>query len=198
MVSTAPTVTAAAPQQLPRIAQSLQRAFHDDPLLLWVMDRARQREPAATRFFWLWASALLPQEHTWTTPEAAGAAVWALPGQWHLSAARQARIAGATIRATRRPVRAVRGISAIERAHAREPHLYLALLGVDPAHQGKGLGAALLAPGLERADEERWPCYLETAKARNVDFYGRLGFRVEGELQLPGGPTVWRMWRESR
>lgn len=183
-------------QHLPGIAQALERAFHDDPLVLWVMDRARQRPAAARRFFALWAGALLPQGHTWTTPQVGGAAVWALPGQWHLSAGRQARIVASTAPATRRPLRAATGITRIERAHPAEPHLYLALLGVDPAQQGQGLGAALLAPGLERADEERWPCYLETAKPRNVDFYARSGFRVTGEISLPQGPTVWQMWRE--
>jgi ribosomal protein S18 acetylase RimI-like enzyme len=39
--------------------------------------------------------------------------------------------------------------------------------------------------------------YLETANARAVPLYERLGFRVisSGDQLLPGGPTHWRMRR---
>jgi GNAT superfamily N-acetyltransferase len=52
------------------------------------------------------------------------------------------------------------------------------LLGVDQARQRQGIGSALLAPTLERADLERLPCYLETLATMNVPFYERHGFAV--------------------
>ena len=87
----------------------------------------------------------------------------------------------------------------VERRHPREPHLYLAVLGADPPAQGRGVGSAAIAPGLELADAEGLPAYLETAKERNLAFYTRFGFRVTDEFRLPGGgPTVWCMWRDAR
>lgn len=55
---------------------------------------------------------------------------------------------------------------------------YLSILGIDPALQGQGLGARLLAPTLASADEAGVACYLETFSARNESFYARAGFRA--------------------
>ena len=49
-----------------------------------------------------------------------------------------------------------------EGKHPREPHWYLALLGVDPALQGRGFGPHLMQPVLDRCDSDRLPAYLET------------------------------------
>jgi ribosomal protein S18 acetylase RimI-like enzyme len=78
------------------------------------------------------------------------------------------------------------------------PHYYLAVLGTDPAQQGRGLGSALLAPVLERCDQDGVGAFLESSKERNIDFYARHGFRVTDELRLPRGPTMWQMWRDPR
>ena len=43
------------------------------------------------------------------------------------------------------------------------------------------------------------PVYLETTTERNVRMYQRLGFRVAGEIPLPGiGLPQWGMIREPR
>ncbi|MGV3683614.1 MAG: GNAT family N-acetyltransferase [Acidovorax sp.] len=55
---------------------------------------------------------------------------------------------------------------------------YLSILGIDPAAQGRGLGARLLAPALALADEAGVACYLETFSPRNESFYGRMGFHA--------------------
>jgi GNAT superfamily N-acetyltransferase len=55
---------------------------------------------------------------------------------------------------------------------------YLSIVGVSPAHQGRGIGALLLAPTLRQASAQHAPCFLETFSPRNVAFYERLGFRT--------------------
>lgn len=86
--------------------------------------------------------------------------------------------------------------------HGRDmpmPHWYLMILGVDPPRQGQGVGGGLIAPMLARADAEDLPCYLETAKERNVAFYERHGFRVLVEDTMPhGGFRSWTMRRDPR
>ena len=46
--------------------------------------------------------------------------------------------------------------------HPPEPHWYLPLIGVDPARQGQGLGAALMRPVLAKCDAAGLPAYLES------------------------------------
>jgi len=67
---------------------------------------------------------------------------------------------------------------------------YLSILGIDPASQGQGLGARLLAPTLAAADQAGVACYLETFSARNESFYARTGFRALASHLEPvtGGP----------
>ena len=79
-----------------------------------------------------------------------------------------------------------------------ESHLYLFILGICPARQGRGVGGALLERGLARADAQGRACYLETARERNVRFYERHGFIVVWQAQVPeGGPRLWGMYRAS-
>ena len=78
-----------------------------------------------------------------------------------------------------------------------EPHLTLASLGVVSHGQGQGFGAALLAPGLNRADRDELPVWLETSAEPNVRFYRHLGFVVIDVVDLPrGGRRTWLMLRE--
>jgi hypothetical protein len=53
-----------------------------------------------------------------------------------------------------------------------------------------------MAPGLERCDRDGAPAYLEATSDRNRALYERHGFRADGGIPLPGGPMVWRMWRD--
>jgi GNAT superfamily N-acetyltransferase len=75
---------------------------------------------------------------------------------------------------------------------------YLWILGVDPAQQGRGQGAATIAHGLARADAAAKPVYLETYKERNLAFYRRHGFEVVGEEHPPQGPPFWAMLRAAQ
>jgi ribosomal protein S18 acetylase RimI-like enzyme len=99
----------------------------------------------------------------------------------------------------RHTVRALRALTHVEGRHPKEPHWYLGVLGTRTAAQGKGIGSALLAPVLERCDDEGIPAYLESSKHSNIAFYRRHGFEVTGEIALPsGGPSVWPMWRDPQ
>lgn len=82
----------------------------------------------------------------------------------------------------------------------KERHLYLATMGTVPDHQGRGLGAATLAPGLRVADEEGLVACLETSSDSNVRFYGSLGFEVKRHWQIAkgAGPELWLMQRAPR
>ena len=85
--------------------------------------------------------------------------------------------------------------------HPCEPHATLGVLGVEPAHQGRGIGGALLERWLAaREGPGAGPAagvYLETDREENLRFYARRGFAPAGTLELFGA-RVWRLWREPR
>ncbi|HEY4398469.1 MAG TPA: GNAT family N-acetyltransferase, partial [Acidimicrobiia bacterium] len=71
--------------------------------------------------------------------------------------------------------------------------------GVEPAHQGEGLGGTLLDAVLGRLDTTGVPAYLETSTEANVAWYRHHGFEMQQEIRpAPAGPPVWTMWREPR
>jgi ribosomal protein S18 acetylase RimI-like enzyme len=96
-------------------------------------------------------------------------------------------------------VRALNLFSVLSENHPKEPHLYLQLLGVDPAFQGKHYGGALLDRlKLEAsARPEIAGVYLETSTEVNVAFYSSKGYEVLGEL-YPLGVRTWRMYQRKR
>ena len=55
---------------------------------------------------------------------------------------------------------------------------YLHHVGVDPDHQGGGIGSALVKSGLARAAEDGIPAYLEAGNPRNVPYLRTL--RLQG------------------
>ena len=123
--------------------------------------------------------------------------MWELPGQWKLGILAQLRLAPALARTYGRHLpRLFQTINALESDHPEEPHYYLPFVGVVPGWQGRGIGAALLRPVLDRCDAERMPAYLEASSPRNRNLYERHGFVVTEEFRLgKGSPPLWRMWR---
>ena len=187
---------------VPAVAALLARAFASNPGMSWVFRDPASRPAHLERLFaLLLARVWLPRGECVTTAALDGAALWLGPGRWHLPLAEQARLLPRAARvAGRHTPRMLRGMALTESRHPATPeHWYLAVLGVDPSSQGRGFGPHLMAPVLERCDREGTPAYLETDTEQNVALYERHGFRVTGELTLPGGaePPVWLMWRES-
>jgi ribosomal protein S18 acetylase RimI-like enzyme len=174
----------------------------DDPVAMWACRPETLRPKMLERFHATRMRHLMAHEEVWTTVDLECAAVWAPPERWRTSMRQDAALTGCLLypRLLPRLPLVVSGFLGIERRHPRDrpPHWYLAVLGTDPSAQGRGLGSAVLQPVLERCDADGLGAYLESSKARNIDFYARHGFRVTGELRLPRGPIMWPMWREPR
>ncbi|HUA75063.1 MAG TPA: GNAT family N-acetyltransferase [Solirubrobacteraceae bacterium] len=190
---------------VPGMAESLARAFFDDPVFSWVLREDLRRMKILRNGFELFLRRVwLGHGHTYTTASTVGAAVWDPPGEWKPSIGLQVRLLPAMASVFRQHTpRALRSLTALESHHPKEPryppHYYLAFLGVAPVWQGRGLGAALLAPVLERCDSERVPAFLEASTPRNRALYERHGFTVMEEFKLGRtAPPQWRMWREPQ
>ena len=89
-------------------------------------------------------------------------------------------------------------LEAMDSHHTEHPHWFLPLIGVDPAHQGKGLGGALLSAMTERLDRDGTVAYLDSTNILNVPLYERHGFEVIDEIRVEDAPPVWPMVRRPR
>jgi GNAT superfamily N-acetyltransferase len=181
------------------IVAALARAFDDDPVMTWAFGRTPRRARRLRRFFTLEARRHRLHGEVLTTDDREGAAYWDSPDHWRVTWGQFLRQVPtfAPMIGARLP-RVLRGLQAIEDAHPRQPHWYLAILGTDPPAQRQGVGASLLQPVLERCDAQGLGAYLESSKEANLAYYARFGFTVTGELTLPHGPPMWPMWREPR
>lgn len=197
-------VRLARPDDVPALAAMLTRAFANDPFFSYLAGYAPERNQRM-RDGWSgilrYASDRL--SHTWTTDDLAGVAIWLPPDHRTrlLDSLRLlpelARFVG--WRRLRLVADAVDELESHRRRHVPGPHFYLSALGVEPDRQGTGIGTALMGPVLERCDRETVPAYLETAVARNVLLYERVGFEVVEELILPRTDIRgWLMRREPR
>ncbi len=98
------------------------------------------------------------------------------------------------VQGARASARWAEAFDALATHHPVERHWYLGTLGVDPPHQGHGVGQQLLAAFLECADSDGTPAWLETDLEANIRFYERAGFAVAGEVRVLETP-IWLMRR---
>jgi ribosomal protein S18 acetylase RimI-like enzyme len=82
--------------------------------------------------------------------------------------------------------------------HPKEPHWYLPLLGVDPAHQNEGIGGALLRHVTDQCDRDSVLAYLESSNPRNIPLYQRHGFEILGRAQSGKSPVITPMLRRPQ
>ena len=189
----------------PRFAEILSSAFADDPFYTFVFPDAQRR----TRLLpWLFNKLLSYANHyglVFADSEYHGISIWLDPKHTGLLPLGVLR-AGLFLfpfkvshLELKRSIMLAQVSNQLHRQAVSTPHFYLEAVGVEPSHQGKGLGRALVQAGISRADETRVPCYLETYNPNNLGFYGSLGFSVVGsEKALPSAPHVWGLLREPR
>ena len=183
--------------QLDEASVVLARAFHDDPAWVWLIPDARRR---ASLLPWLFRVGFeVTAADVWTTAgRVRGCSRWLPPGRAPMRV-------GATLRAlVTTPLRLGvatapflaygRAVEQMRADVARGPHWYLAGIGVEPSAQGRGVGAALLRPGLDAAAAGRVPAVLLTNNEANLAFYESHGFAVVREGHTPqNGPRAWAM-----
>lgn len=180
------------PAQADWVTGLLVRSFERDPLWVAVFpDPAARRRATRALFGYMVRYGALRGE-VWTDGEPArGAAVWlpdresgadlftglrcgALGLPFAVGWAGLGKLAGA-----------METVAAMRARHCPRPYRYLAMLGVDPGHQRRGVGSGLVRPMLERSVAEGLDVWLETETEANVGFYQRLGFEVKEEAVLP-------------
>jgi ribosomal protein S18 acetylase RimI-like enzyme len=171
-------------------------AFSTDPAARWTWpdpDRYLRHFPDAARAFGGKAFAL---DSAYCVDGYSGAALWLPPG---ISPDEEALLA--LFQSTGSAQFQKYGAAVLEQMgsyHPQEPHWYLPLIGVDPFHQGKGYGSALMQHALVPCDRDHTPAYLESSNPKNIPLYERHGFEVLGTIQVGTSPPIFPMLRKPR
>ena len=196
-----PEVRPATEAELPAVGRVLAAAFEDDPIWGYLTSPRADWTPRATAWFEADARTRMKGHgEVLVDDELRGAALWASPNHWRGTAGEAVAIALPSIRLFRsRLPLSLRTVMRMEREHPKQPdHWYLAVLGTDPAHQGQGIGSALIRAVTDRCDEQGLGAYLESSKESNVPFYARHGFQVTQEQAVGSGHKIWLMWRDPK
>jgi GNAT superfamily N-acetyltransferase len=180
---------------LPTLGYVLGVAFHDDPVLSWVVPDDAARRVRLPAILELLAARFQRHGENRVNEAGTGAAVWAPPGA-AFEPEEDARFEAALVVAAGADLERLGQIVALlDEHHPAEPHYYLALMGVIPDRQGSGIGGALLRAVLGSADRQGLPAYLEATSARSRALYERHGFATVAELRTADCPPLWAMWR---
>lgn len=179
-----------------RAISTLVLAFAADPHFRWLYPDARQyldHFPDILRSF---AGVAFAGDTIWKLDDMSAVGLWLPPG-----AAPDTEATVAVLEASV-PTEKLDDLMVVfeqmDNAHPQSPHWYLAWIGIDPAHWGRGLGSDLLHRCLEIIDSDHLPTFLDTPNPRTVPFYQRHGFDVVGESAAGACPPVVSMLRPAR
>jgi ribosomal protein S18 acetylase RimI-like enzyme len=193
-----------------KVAQVLAKAFHEDPLIELIFpnqEERRQLTPVLWRF--MTKDGIRYGEVYAPSDKIEGVAKWLPPGKAHMGVWRTIVSGGLKMGFAlakqkderkippRRIAKITDEITRIHKDLMKEPHWYLANIGIDPEYQGKGFGSKLIKPMLERSEKEGHPVFLETNFEGNVGLYEHLGFEVLDERKVLDTEIInWAMIRK--
>jgi GNAT superfamily N-acetyltransferase len=191
-------VVRASTSDVDDVVSILATGFMDDPMSRWIFPDDTERELLHPRFFRPFVDLALADGEIDMTIDRLGAAMW-FPVD--VTADSDHPDLGALFADALGPLAAQRIAEFDARSSANHPmhafHFSLPFIAVRPDHVGNGIGTAMLRHRLNRFDHQRTPAYLEASNPRSARLYERLGFtRRHPTTDMPGGPSLYPMWRE--
>jgi ribosomal protein S18 acetylase RimI-like enzyme len=188
-----PTIRTVGAGDEDRAIATIVLAFAADPIARWTWPRSHDYLASMPEFVRAFAGKAFASGNAWCTDECTGAALWLPPGlapdEEKLAELMQNTVAPSVLGDI------AAGFEQMTKYRPHEPHWYLPLVGVDPAHQGKGHGDALMAHVLARCDRQRMSAYLESTNPRNMSLYLRHGFAPLGTIKIGSAPPLVPMVR---
>ena len=192
-----PEVSRAKPDDRLRALSTLALAFSSDPLLRWMFPSSDSYLANIIETFDVFAGNSIDGETCLITSSFEGAAMWLAPG-----VETDEDAIGDTFARIFSPKFLPKVNEILATMESYHPHddncWYLPLIGVDPGHQNKGVGAALMKHMTEKLDNGGAMAYLESSNKKNISLYLRHGFEVIGEIQIYDSPIVTPMVRKCR
>jgi ribosomal protein S18 acetylase RimI-like enzyme len=175
---------------------TLVSAFISDPVERWLFPGPLDYLTHFPAFVAAFGGRAFERESVWKVNDFAAVAMWMAPGDLPDGDAIISALQGAIPADKHADTFSV--LEQMDAAHPAYPHWYLPWLGVDPAHQGVGMGSHLLQQCLRRVDADHCAAFLETPNPRTVSLYERHGFRVTNVSQAGTCPPVTSMLRAAQ
>ena len=188
-----PTVRSATHADKAVAVDTIVLAFAGDPVARWLWPDPHQYLTNMPRFTVAFGGEAFSHDTAHCIDNFSGAALW-LPPDVHPDEGALGQVVEQTVSESIRGD-LYRVLEQMGSSHPNEPHWYLSLIGVDPAHQGKGHGAALLNHALRQCDRDGALAYLESSNPRNIPLYERHGFKAIGEIRVGSSPSIVPMVR---
>ena len=167
--TSAVVVTTIAPPEVDEAVSVLWLAFSSDPAARWTHPDAHVYVSYFPRVVRAFGGQAFKHGTAHQVSGFRGAALWLPPGvdpdQEALGAIMQESLPANRLKEFREVA------DRMGAYHPAEPHWYLPMIGVDPAHQGRGYGSALLRHGLEQCDKDHVAAYLESSNPANLPLY---------------------------
>ena len=189
-------IKSAKPSDKDRVITTLVLAFSADPVTRWVWPDPLLYYRYFSEFIDLYAGKAFRKGTAYYLENFLGSTLWLPPG---VKPGENKVIALLMRSVSKRKQKDVFSVfEQSDKFHPKDPHWYLPFLGVDPFHQGKGFGTALLKYALARLDREKKIAYLESSNPKNLSFYNRNGFDVLGTIQVGSSPPLVPMIRRPK
>jgi GNAT superfamily N-acetyltransferase len=196
-MSTLPKVIKATPADREACIDIVVAAFIADPLVRWMMPHIPSYLKHAHAAMDAFGGEAVEHGNSFYIEGYKGVVLWLPPGvEQDQEAMEQSMMAGAD------PSVLPDMMTVMEEVQSYHPHdepcWYLPTIGVDPAYQGMGLGAALLKESLRAIDEAGEQAFLESSNPANVSLYMRHGFEPLAQCQRGNSPVMTPMLRPAQ
>ena len=190
-----PRIDAATETHRSRVLQTITLGFAGDPVARWIWPEPDTYLQSMPKFADAFGGAAFDHGTAYVVDTYKAASLWLPPG----TTSDEDRI-NEIFAATVRPEIAhdLEGMfEQMGRYHPSDQQCwYLPMIAADPAHIGRGLGAAILKHVLRECDGNGHIAYLESSNPRSISLYQRHGFEILGKIVAGDAPPMFPMLRE--
>ena len=175
------------------VVDTLVQAFGSDPFSRWLFPTAHEYSRWFPELVDRYAGSAFETETAYRLRDFEGSALWLPPGE-HPDEEGLVDLSR-TVLSEEKHEELGEAFGRLERDFPDEPCWYLAFIGVDPGHQGRGYGSTLLEHTLAQCDRTNDPATLVSSNPRNLSIYLRHGFELLDPVQVGSVPPLFPMVR---